>query len=154
MYRPEENVDISIGQGAYYVDVPAGKLKWLQYIIEIPEAGPYGFLFRVASRRGGGEFNFLVLDDKNKKVYSDTVNVPETGDDDKLAWSKLNLLGANLEAGKYAVVLDINNRRFYLDWWGTEGYPEGQSRIELNSGEILIGKVISYKNGISLCELL
>jgi len=36
---------------------------------------------------------------------------------------------------------------FYLDWWGAEGYPEGQSRIELRSGKIVEGKIVSYKKG-------
>ena len=148
-YRPEESVDIKVGQGAYYVDVTSGRLDWLQYIVEIPETGPYSFNFRTASERGGGKFEIVVLDSKNKRVYSESLEVPETEEEgDQWKWTNIETqLGTNLEAGKYAVIMDIKKRRFCLDWWEAKPYPDGQSRIALNSGKILQGEIVGYKNG-------
>lgn len=63
-YRPHESVDIEstldIGYGYNVGWMRAG--EWLQYTVDVLEAGNYRVEFRIASKTGGGQLLFLMDD--------------------------------------------------------------------------------------------
>ena len=73
-YRTGENVDISAGGSGFVIGwTPAG--EWLEYTLQVPEAGSYVFRADVAASGTGGKFRVLV-DETNATEW---LTVPNTG---------------------------------------------------------------------------
>jgi len=89
----EERSDASNGYGIGWTRTG----EWLNYTVEVKEAGTYRVEFPVASRRKGGIFR-LEMDGKD---VTGPIRVPDTG-----GWDKLKMIYAEdveLEAGEFVL---------------------------------------------------
>ena len=86
-YRPFEGVDIEARlDGGYHIGyVEAG--EWLEYTVDVAEAGMYSVTAEVASLVGGGRVHFLV-----GEVGSDRLVVPSTG-----SWQTTTTVATEME---------------------------------------------------------
>ena len=106
-YRPKEGVDIEARPGGFHV-TNAEPGEWLEYCVEVDEAGTYEITTQVASFDGGGIFRFL-FDGK----FAATMTVPKTG-----SWTTTADLAVRveLEAGEQLMrVLVLKRPHFNLD---------------------------------------
>lgn len=106
-YRPKEGVDIENRAGSLRVtNCEPG--EWMDYCVEVAEAGSYRVTVPVASMDGGGIFRILF----NGK-HAATLTVPETG-----SWTTTTDVSASfdMEAGKQLMrILILKRPNFNLD---------------------------------------
>ncbi|MFO7671962.1 MAG: cellulase family glycosylhydrolase [Bacteroidales bacterium] len=106
-YRPDEGVDIEAGAGGFQVtNFEPG--EWMEYSVDVAEAGTYEITTSLASFDGGGQFRFLF----DGKVAS-TVTSPKTG-----GWNTMTDVSvrAELQAGEQIMrVLMLKRPPFNLD---------------------------------------
>ncbi len=106
-YRPTEGVDVEAGAGGFHVtNCEPG--EWLEYSVDVAEAGTYEITSTVASTDGGGVYR-LLFDSR----LASTVTVPKTG---SLA-AKVDIsVKAELQQGKQLMrVLILKRPAFNLD---------------------------------------
>lgn len=106
-YRPDEGVDIEARPGGFHV-TRADPGEWMEYCVDVAEAGTYEITIPVASFDGGGIFRIKFGD---KSIA--TLTVPKTG-----SWTTTADLSvrAELEAGKQIMrVLMLKRPPFNLD---------------------------------------
>ena len=109
-FRLDEGVDIgALGTGFILEYVVEG--EWIEYTVNVNQAGTYSVTARIASNEANGTFD--ITSDKNEKSTSFTV--PRTG-----SWYAFQEISATneieLEAGEQILRLDItNNNAFNLD---------------------------------------
>lgn len=109
-YRLEEGVDIGGGPGGGFVLGYVGNGEWLEFTVNVTEAGTYSLKANVAS--ADAESNFML---EFPNGASATFSTPLTGD-----WNAYREISANgtmeLEEGEQIVRLTISgNRAFNLD---------------------------------------
>lgn len=111
-YRPDEYVDSADGtsEGATLGWLAAG--EWLEYTIDVQEAGYYSVAYRCASgnSNGGGPFYFEMEGER----ISAKVNVASTSSTKWDVWTTKTLQNVPLEQGEHVLRLVIDNGEFNL----------------------------------------
>lgn len=107
-YRPYEGVDIEKGSGESFLVGNVKPGEWIEYCVDVSEAGLYRMTTSLASPDGGGIFRILF----SGEVHA-TVNVPASGSDDVTEDVVVHL---NLEKGKQVMrILTLRLPSFNLD---------------------------------------
>ncbi|WP_198661813.1 cellulase family glycosylhydrolase [Lewinella sp. IMCC34183] len=96
--------DTELTQGYYVGWTEPG--EWLQYTVDVAEAGTYDATLRVASDTTGGRFRFA-LDEAQLRFI---VDVPNTGGDQE--WITLTVRGLRLPAGEQRLRLYVDGGGF------------------------------------------
>ncbi|MFK7923030.1 MAG: cellulase family glycosylhydrolase [Bacteroidia bacterium] len=109
-FRVDEGVDIGALGNDYILEYVASG-EWIEYTVEVAQAGIYSVTAEIASEVANGTFSITF--DKNNA--SSNFTVPSTG-----AWYTFQSIAANntidLEAGEQVMRLDItNNNAFNVD---------------------------------------
>jgi endoglucanase len=105
-YR-NDGVDLEVSQDATGNGVNVGWLEyndWMNYSVNVTQAGTYSVQFRVAN--GGTKSGALTLKVDGQTVGS--ITVPKTGG--YQAWTTISLTGVNLTAGNHVVQVWANSR--------------------------------------------
>ena len=84
---------------------------WMEYTVDVKEAGLYSVDIEVSSAQSGGMFRLIDNDFGNMKFLSDFVIVPNTGSEYKTMHLRLN---TPLEAGQRTLCLCIDNGGFNI----------------------------------------
>lgn len=109
-FRINENVDARFNnqEGATVGSIAAG--EWLEYTIDVANAGMYdvGLRYASANASGGGPFYFEI---EGKKV-SPNILVSNSGDWN--AWATKNVVGIELTKGTHVLRLFVENGEFNL----------------------------------------
>lgn len=95
-YRPNQPVDIgAIGDGGYHVGWTSST-EWLEYTVNVLQAGTYTVAARVATQNDGGSSLSLAFDG----VKGATIAVPNTGE-----WQRYTTVSAQmpLQAGTHVI---------------------------------------------------
>ena len=106
-FRVDENVDIDNHPDEGYVIGWIADGEWVEYTVDVTEAGVYGLEFHVASLNGGGSIG---LDVGGETLLSD-VDVPQTGDWQSYATFIQNV---NLNAGEQVWRINMESGGFNL----------------------------------------
>ncbi len=106
--RPSDNVDIAPagsapGSDMGYAVVRTNRTEWLEYTVEVEEAGVYDAIARVGSSAPSASFQ-LEFDGIDK---TGRVTVPPTGSETE--WSNLFIPGLQLESGIQTMRLVLNS---------------------------------------------
>jgi GH35 family endo-1,4-beta-xylanase len=114
-YRSDgEGVDFVKGNGGTAIGYTA-KGEWLEYTIDVQEAGTYEYIATVSSGVSGSSFNIGIFKD-NRLTTVAKVSVPQTGSND---WSKYTTvegeLSQELEAGQQILRVSITNDQCNID---------------------------------------
>ncbi len=72
-YRTQEGVDLEIRNSGGFQIAYIETGEWVEYTLNVPEAGDYEITTQVASLEGGGKINFSV-----GSTYSTTIDIPST----------------------------------------------------------------------------
>jgi hypothetical protein len=108
-FRSGDGVDVQPAGNGYVVGfVKAG--EWLEYTVDVKDAGKYDVDFVVSHLRTGGKFHLEV----DGKDVTGPLSVPKTGD-----WAKyvtVTKAGVNLTAGRHVlrVAFDVNGEIGYV----------------------------------------
>jgi hypothetical protein len=101
-YRPAENVDIEPFPGGYQVGwIEDG--EWLEYTMNIQDAGTYDFVFTAATENDGRTINLSIDNDS-----IGTAAVVNTGTDSTYS-SETKITDVSLPEGEHVVKLTFNN---------------------------------------------
>ncbi len=73
-----DGIDIVGGNGGTVLSNTAAG-EWLQYSLNVVQAGKYSFEATVASASEGSSFNMTLIDDSGKETSLGTITVPKTG---------------------------------------------------------------------------
>jgi hypothetical protein len=117
-YRSDEGVDLFSGGTALPGAILIGGIKtgeWLEYTINVTQAGIYNISFSVASSGNGGKFHILVngINKTNLSGGVDYMNVPNTN-----GWFSFRLINmTNVSLAKGIQLISI-----YMDTNGASGY--------------------------------
>ena len=107
-YRPYEGVDIETGSGGSFLVGNIRRGEWIEYSMDVTEAGLYRITTSLASPDGGGIFRILF----SGKILA-TVNVPATGSYDVTEDVAVHV---NLEEGEQVMrILTLSLPSFILD---------------------------------------
>ena len=114
-YRTDaEGVDFVKGNGGTAIGYTA-KGEWLEYTIDVQEAGTYDYVATVSSGVSGSGFSIGVFID-NKLTTLAKVSVPQTGNND---WSKYTTvegqLSKDLEVGQQILRISITSDQCNID---------------------------------------
>lgn len=111
-YRPSEQVDIEATAdtgGGYNVGwIAAG--EWLEYTVDVREAGTYTVEFRVASEMSGGALHL----EKEGVALTATVSAPQTGG--WQTWTTVTATGVSLSSGVQVLRVVFDGGPFNLNW--------------------------------------
>jgi endoglucanase Acf2 len=111
-YRMDEAVDASanISEGANVNNLAAG--EWLEYTVNVAQAGVYSFAFRYASGNsaGGGPFR-LELDGQS---VSGSITVPSTSTTSWNIWATKTVADISLTPGKHVLRVAFSGGEFNL----------------------------------------
>jgi hypothetical protein len=111
-YRPSEQVDIEVTTdtgGGYNVGwVSSG--EWLEYTVNVGEAGTYTVEFRVASAMSGGALHL----EKDGVALTAVVSAPQTGG--WQTWTTVTATGVSLSAGVQVLRVVFDGGPFNLNW--------------------------------------
>ena len=106
-------VDMVTGNGGYAIGYTAAG-EWLEYTVDVTEAGKYSYEAVVSSGNTGSAFT-LALKDGNSLVDLCKVNVPKTCDDWNTYTSVKGNLSQSLEAGTHILRITINGSYCNID---------------------------------------
>ena len=106
-------VDMVTGNGGYAIGYTAAG-EWLEYTVDVTEAGKYSYEAVVSSGNTGSAFT-LALKDGNSLVDLCKVNVPKTCDDWNTYTSVKGNLSQPLEAGTHILRITINGSYCNID---------------------------------------
>ena len=114
-YRTDsEGVDMVTGNGGYAIGYTAAN-EWLEYSVNVTEAGEYSYEATVSSGVSGSGFTIGLVKD-GKVTNLARVNVPQTGsgnwDTYKVVKGKLS---SNLETGEQIIRFTINGAQCNID---------------------------------------
>jgi endoglucanase Acf2 len=111
-FRTDEYVDATsnVTEGAYVGSIAAG--EWLEYTVNVTQAGIYSFAFRYASGNlaGGGPFH-LQLDGQ---TISGDISVSATSGTVWTVWLTKNVTGIPLTPGQHVLRLAFSSGEFNL----------------------------------------
>ena len=117
-YRKDgEGVDFVKGNGGTAIGYTA-KGEWLEYTIDVQEAGTYSYVATVSSGTSGSGFTIGIksMTNTGKPSTLATVKVPQTGNND---WSKYTTvegqLSKDLEVGQQILRITIGNDQCNID---------------------------------------
>ena len=114
-YRKDgEGVDFVKGNGGTVIGYTA-QGEWLDYTVNVSQAGEYEYEATVSSGNDGAAFSISIINDKGTTQLA-KVSVPKTGDND---WSKYKVvkgkLSKPLEAGEQILRLTIDGAYANID---------------------------------------
>lgn len=114
-YRSDgEGVDFVKGNGGTCIGYTA-KNEWLEYTINVTEAGKYKYIATVSSGTTGSGFKISLVKGKTTTTLA-TINVPQTGSND---WSKYTTVegefSKELEAGEQILRFTITGANCNID---------------------------------------
>ena len=106
-------VDIVSINGNYVIGyIAAG--EWLEYTVDVKEAGLYSIDATISSESGGGSFTLSTFKDGVTTKISEKVSVPKTN-----SWNTYRVmhtrLAVPLEAGRQVIRLTMNSSGFNID---------------------------------------
>ena len=106
-------VDIVSINGNYVIGyIAAG--EWLEYTVDVKEAGLYSIDVTISSESGGGSFTLSTFKDGVTTKISEKVSVPKTN-----SWNTYRVmhtrLAVPLEAGRQVIRLTMNSSGFNID---------------------------------------
>jgi hypothetical protein len=111
-YRTNTGVDVETcsdsGGGYNVADIQAG--EWIEYTINVSEAGKYDLSFRVATPMASQFFSVLM----NDQVIANNVSVPNTGG--WQTWQTVSVSNINLAAGVKVLKLLFGSEYFNLNY--------------------------------------
>ena len=117
-YRSDsEGVDFVVGNGGTAIGYTAAN-EWLEYTIDVKEAGSYSYIATVSSGTTGSGFNIGVkkLTSTGSPTTLAKVSVPQTANND---WSKYTTvkgeLSKDLEAGEQILRITITGANCNID---------------------------------------
>jgi len=106
-------VDIVSGNSGYVIGYTAAG-EWLEYTVNVKEAGLYSFDASISSQDGGGSFSLSLSNNDGLASISESVSVPKTG-----SWNTYKVIHGRLtvplEEGKQILRLNIENAGFNID---------------------------------------
>jgi len=136
-FRTGEGVDISsnsAGSGYSIGYIEAG--EWVEYTVDVEQAGEYSLDALVASNAGGGSFHVEV----GGADVSGTVSVPGTGGWD--SWETVSTSGVSLDAGQQVIRVsmdeswwDLNYLEFSREGSGSDGSDGSDGSGDGGSGD-------------------
>ena len=114
-YRSDgEGVDFVKGNGGTCIGYTA-KNEWLEYTVNVTEAGKYKYIATVSSGTTGSGFKISLVKGKSNTTLA-TINVPQTGNSD---WSKYTTVegefSKELEAGEQILRFTITGANCNID---------------------------------------
>ena len=114
-YRSDgEGVDFVKGNGGTCIGYTA-KNEWLEYTVNVTEAGKYKYIATVSSGTTGSGFKISLVKGKSTTTLA-TINVPQTGNSD---WSKYTTVegefSKELEAGEQILRFTITGANCNID---------------------------------------
>jgi Tol biopolymer transport system component len=141
-YRPNEGVDLSTSSAAgsiYLAATNAG--EWLNYTIEVANAGPYTIMGRYSSPFTSGRFH---LENANGTVIGGPWAVPSTGG--WQVWQTRAFGTAQLAAGRQTLRLVIDGGNFNLDYleYAATSPPPGSFATKINFQPASAAPVAGY----------
>jgi hypothetical protein len=111
-FRMSEYVDANsdAAEGAYVASLASG--EWVEYTVNVTQAGLYSFAFRYASGNsaGGGPFH-LELDGQ---TISSDISVPSTSTTVWNVWATKTVTGISLTPGQHVLRVAFSNGEFNL----------------------------------------
>ena len=136
-YRPNEPVDIQVTQdvgGGFNVGwIKSG--EWLTYDLDIPVAGTYDLVFRVASKKANSSFTITIGGQSYTQTFGNTGG--------NQSWQDVVISGVNLSAGIQELRMDMNSRGFNFNYFelipvdpsaNTPPTSSGIANITVNEG--------------------
>lgn len=111
-YRTDEYVDskTTVSEGATVTNIATS--EWLEYTVNVTQAGLYSFSFRYASGNsaGGGPFTILL----DGKTITSSISVPSTSTTSWDIWATKIVTGIPLTPGQHVLRLAFSNGEFNL----------------------------------------
>ena len=106
-------VDIVSGNGGYAIGYIAGG-EWLEYTVDVKEAGMYSYDAYISSQDGGGAFSLALSTNDGLTSLVNNISVPRTGNWDtyKVMHGRLS---APLEEGRQVLRLTMEKSGFNVD---------------------------------------
>jgi len=114
-YRDDGGVDIVKGNGGYAIGYTSSG-EWLEYTVNVKEAGVYIYEATVSSGTTGSSFKLSLNTGDALQDLTDVISVPQTGSND---WGTYRTLSGRLliplEEGKQIIHLDITGSSCNID---------------------------------------
>lgn len=114
-YRDDGGVDIVRGNGGYAIGYTSSG-EWLEYTVNVKEAGVYIYEATVSSGTTGSSFKLSLVNGDKLEDLTDVISVPQTGSND---WSTYRTLSGRLliplPEGKQIIHLDITGSSCNID---------------------------------------
>ncbi len=122
-YRLTEDVDIINPYPLGYVVTDFQRTEWLEYTINVTQAGTYRLEALVSSIDTSGRFHFEV----DRKDVTGLIVVPNTGWWDLFRWVGRN--GVSLTAGQHILRIYVDAEKFNLDKIALSLEGSGRDRV-------------------------
>lgn len=87
---------------------------YIDFIVNIPEAGTYSLEYRIAAQAGNGKFEIQLFDDENNKTSVGSFKVDATG-----GWQTWKSMTGSVELpeGTYKMRIYIVSKEFNMNWF-------------------------------------
>ena len=113
-YRTDgQGVDIVTGNNGYAIGCIATG-EWLEYTVDVKEAGTYSFDATISSESGGGQFSLTLVGADSDTKLTEVITVPKTN-----SWNTYKTMHGRLlvplEAGKQIIRLNLNKNGMNID---------------------------------------
>ena len=115
-YRSDgTGVDIVTGNGGYAIGYTSSG-EWLEYTVNVKEAGVYTYTAYVSSGTTGSSFSLSLNDNDNLTDLTGTISVPQTGSNDWGTYTTINgRFKVSLNEGRQIIRLNITGSSCNID---------------------------------------